>query len=78
MQTKKHSVIESIANVFIGYTVAVISQMVIFPIFEIHTSTSQNLEIAAWFTVVSVIRSYLLRRLFNKISIFYHKGQKQI
>lgn len=77
MQSKKHSAIEAIANVVIGYAVAVLSQMVIFPFFGIHTSSSQNLQIAGWFTGVSVIRSYLLRRTFNEISTFYHRSKNK-
>ena len=68
MQTKKYSAIESIVNVLIGYLVAVGSQMVIFPMFNIHIPTHQNFTMGLWFTLVSVIRSYILRRIFNKIN----------
>lgn len=75
MQTRVQSFIESIANIVIGYTVAVISQILIFPLVGVHVSVSENLYIAAWFTVISIIRSYLLRRFFNKVhSIQNHRG----
>jgi hypothetical protein len=67
MQSKKHSVIESMANVAIGYMVALLSQLVVFPMFDIHIPLSSNLAITAWFTVISLIRSYVVRRWFNKI-----------
>lgn len=67
MQSKRMSLIESITNVLIGYGVAVISQMAIFPLFGIRTSIKDNLLIGLWFTAVSLARSYILRRVFNAI-----------
>jgi hypothetical protein len=78
MQTKKHSAIEAAVNVFIGYVVAILSQMMIFPLFGIATSTSQNFQIAAWFTVVSILRSYCLRRIFNQIAVFYYRSKNEL
>ena len=67
-QTKIHSMLESVTNVLIGYGVATLSQFIIFPLYDIHIPLSQNLEMGIWFTVVSVVRSYILRRWFNKIA----------
>lgn len=66
MQSKKHSLIESIANVVIGYVVAIISQILIFPVFGIHIPLSSHIGIGLFFTVVSLVRSYVLRRVFTK------------
>ena len=65
MQSRKMSLIESITNVIIGYSISVLAQIIIFPIFDIHVSLSQNIKIGLSFTVISIIRSYFLRRLFN-------------
>ena len=65
MQTRTDSLFESITNVFIGYVVALISQLLIFPLFDIHISLSTNMQIGAWFTVISIARSYVVRRWFN-------------
>ena len=67
MQSKTQSLIESIANIAIGYGVAVLSQIIIFPWFGIFIGLEENLWIGLWFTVISLIRSYSLRRLFNWI-----------
>ncbi len=64
-QTRFHSALESGANVAVGYGVAVVSQIAIFPLFGIHVPLSSNLQIGLWFTVVSLVRSYVLRRWFN-------------
>lgn len=64
-QRKIYSFLESLANVLIGSGVALCSQLLIFPWFGIHLSIWANLEITAYFTIISVARSYLVRRLFN-------------
>jgi len=65
MQSKKQSFIEATVNVLVGYWVAVLSQAAIYPFFAIRTTAQENLVIAFWFTCVSLLRSYLLRRAFN-------------
>lgn len=67
IQTKIESFVESAVNIFIGYTVAVISQIFIFPLFDIHVGIKTNLWIGVWFTVVSLVRSYAVRRVFNEL-----------
>lgn len=64
-QTRLQSLIESLLNIAIGYGVALISQIAIFPMFGIHVSISTNLLIGGWFTGVSLVRSYIIRRWFN-------------
>lgn len=66
MQSKKHSFIESLTNVAIGYFVAVGSQIVIFPLFGIFIPFADNFIMGAWFTFISIIRSYAVRRWFTK------------
>lgn len=68
-QTKKQSFIESITNVAVGYGVALLSQIVIFPYFGIKVSLKQNMVIGCFFTVISILRSYVLRRIFNFITV---------
>lgn len=65
MQSRLSSFIESIINILIGYCVALLSQIMIFPLFDIYVSMTTNLWIGAWFTVISLIRSYVIRRWFN-------------
>lgn len=64
-QSKKHSLLESVVNVAIGYGIAILSQIAIFPLFGIHIPLRDNLLIGVIFTVVSIVRSYALRRAFN-------------
>lgn len=64
-QSRAMSIVESVANVAVGYGVAVCAQILVFPLFGIDASLGANLGIGAIFTVVSLCRSYALRRLFN-------------
>ena len=68
MQSKNLSFIESIINVLIGYWVSVFSQLLIFPLFDVHLRVEENLLIGFYFTLISIVRSYSIRRLFNKHS----------
>ena len=65
-QTRLGSLIESAANIVIGFGVALLSQIVVFPLVGIHgVPLTTNLEIGAYFTAISLLRSYVLRRWFN-------------
>jgi len=59
------SAIEAVANVVIGYSVAVVAQMIVFPWFGIVIDAPAQLAIGGVFTVVSIVRSYLIRRMFE-------------
>lgn len=58
-QLRAHSALEALANVAVG------AQVAVFPLFGIDVPLADNLAIGAVFTVVSLVRSYLLRRAFN-------------
>ena len=64
-QTRTQSFVESLTNVAIGYFVAVGSQIIIFPFFGINIPVWDNFLIGLWFTVISIARSYIIRRWFN-------------
>jgi hypothetical protein len=66
MQTKKYSFIESLTNTFTGLLVSFAIQLIIYPVLNIPVNISQNVIITLVFTFASIIRGYLVRRLFNK------------
>ena len=67
MQTKKFSLIESITNTLVGLIVSFLVQIIIYPLMSITVRFEQNIVITLIFTIVSILRSYILRRIFNKI-----------
>ncbi len=66
-QSRAASLVEAGANVLVGYLLALLAQQLIFPAFGIHTSLAQDSAIAGVYTIVSLARSYLLRRIFERI-----------
>ena len=66
-QSRLMSLAESVANVLVGYGVAVVTQILIFPVFGLHATLAQNLKMGAVFTVASIARSFALRRVFEAI-----------
>lgn len=64
-QTKIGSLVEALMNILIGFWVAILSQVLIFPMVGIDVPLSTNLEIGLWFTLISLVRSYVIRRWFN-------------
>jgi hypothetical protein len=64
-QSRLGSLVESLFNIVIGYCVAITSQLLIFPEFGIALPLQDNLAIGGWFTLISLLRSYILRRWFN-------------
>ena len=67
MQTRKQSAIEAVMNILIGYTVNMLANFAIFPLFGWEISLSDNLLLGAFYTVISLVRSYTLRRVYNKL-----------
>ena len=68
-QSRTMSLVEAVANVVVGYGVAVITQMLVFPLFGLQTTLAQNLKMGAVFSIVSIIRSFALRRVFEAIRV---------
>ncbi len=68
-QSRTMSLVEAIANVAIGYGVAVATQIMIFPVFGLNTTLAQNLKLGGLFTVVSIVRSFAIRRQFEAIRV---------
>ena len=66
-QSRLMSLVEAVANTAIGYLVAVATQFAVFPLFGLNVSLLGNLAIGAVFTGVSVVRGYVLRRLFEAL-----------
>ncbi|QYX58074.1 hypothetical protein K1T73_06800 [Roseovarius sp. SCSIO 43702] len=74
-QSRLMSLVESVANVIVGYGVAVLTQILIFPLFGLHTTLAQNLQMGGVFTLVSIARSFALRRVFEAVRV--HGGGKR-
>ena len=64
-QTRLGSLIEACINVLIGFAINFVANMLILPLIGFHITPGQNLFIGVLYTLVSVARSYVIRRWFN-------------
>jgi hypothetical protein len=68
-QSQLMSLIESVSNVAVGFGVAVAAQSFVFPLFGIGVPLGTNVGIAAIFTIISIARSFVLRRIFEAVRV---------
>jgi hypothetical protein len=69
-QTRAASLAESLANVLIGYGLSVATTAVVLPwLFAIYIPIGANLAIGVVFTVVSIARSFAIRRFFEALRV---------
>jgi hypothetical protein len=69
------SLAEAMTNVVAGYCIAVVTQVLAFPLLGHRVPLGDNLIVGAIFTVVSIIRSYTLRRCFETLRL---RGAKRV
>ena len=67
-QSRRLSLIETLAGVSIGFVVSVLASLVVYPAFGHSFTLGQNMAITVIFTALSIARGYLVRRLFNRIN----------
>jgi hypothetical protein len=65
-QTRLGSLIEVSINIFIGFWINFVANLVILPLFGFNVTISDNFLIGFLYTFVSVARSYIVRRWFEK------------
>lgn len=73
-QSRIGSVVETVINMVTGFFLSVAVQAVVFPLFGYDLQLHDNMAIVAIFTVVSMVRSYVLRRFFNWLTSRKPKG----
>lgn len=66
-QSRIMSLVKSAANVAIGFWIAVLTQMLVLPLFGLEATMRAQMSIGAIFTLVSLVRSYALRRVFEAL-----------
>jgi hypothetical protein len=76
MQSRLGSFVEAWMNILIGFGVAFTANALVMPAFGFNVKPMQNFYITCIFTVISLVRSYLLRRLFNKLRLFTYVAKE--
>jgi hypothetical protein len=65
-QSKKRSWAEAWINIFIGYSINFIANLIVFPMFGYNVSVRDNIVIGIIYTGISLVRQYVIRRCMNK------------
>lgn len=79
MQTRLSSLIEAAVSTAVGFALSVLAGHFLFPQYGVHITVSTNLSITAWFTLLSVVRGYVIRRWFNnRIHAMAHRLAERI
>lgn len=65
MQTRTGSAVEALANIVVGFSINWTANMLVLPLFGFAVTGAQAFGIGLIFTVISLVRSYVLRRWFN-------------
>jgi len=73
-QSKLGSLAESLTNIAIGITIGFVSNIIVLPAFGYMVTLSDGLFISFVFTAISLVRSYVIRRIYNKYN-FFGKGK---
>lgn len=66
MQSRWGSFIEAWINVLIGFSINFVANMLILPMYGFHITAAQNFSMGCIYTIISVARSYAIRRWFNR------------
>ena len=66
MQSRTRSLIETLINLFIGLSLSMTSYAILFPLLGLPYRVSDSVLISVWFTVLSIVRQYVIRRWFAK------------
>lgn len=64
-QSRLGSLIEVLFNIAIGFAINWVANMWILPLYGFHITGGQAFSMGLIFTVISVVRSYVVRRWFN-------------
>tara|TARA_R110000822_G_scaffold44462_9_gene119257 strand:+ start:1018 stop:1260 length:243 start_codon:yes stop_codon:yes gene_type:complete len=74
MQSKLSSFYEAMLNTIIGYVIAFIAQLIVYPAYGHSFTFGQNIQIGLIFMALSFARSYVIRRWFNAyVTKFAHR-----
>ena len=66
MQHNRASAVESFVGTAIGYIESIAATHTVLPAFGLSVTVADSVGISAIFTAISVVRSYLVRRIFVK------------
>jgi hypothetical protein len=76
-QSRLMSLVEATTNVVVGFALALATQVLLFPLLGLIVTMQDNMIIGSVFTVVSLLRGFLLRRLFESFTARFRQNSLQ-
>lgn len=64
-QSRRGSLYEAVINIVVGFSINYFANLLIFPLFGFDISAKANFLLGCIYTVISLVRSYVIRRYFN-------------
>jgi hypothetical protein len=64
-QTRFMSLMEALANNAIAFVISIIANQLVLPLFGLTVSLAQSIGITVAFTAISIVRGYVVRRIFE-------------
>lgn len=68
-QKPAHSLLETCLNTFSGFVISFVATMLVFPAFGVASTPAKNFGITVVYTAISIVRSYVWRRVFNWLHV---------
>lgn len=66
-QSRRMSFIESTSNIVVGFGIAMVANFTVLPLFGFNVTIKESFDIGLIMTVISIVRSYTLRRTFEAL-----------
>lgn len=68
-QSRRMSLVESVSNILVGFGISMACNLTVLPLFGLDVTMGDALGIGGIMTVVSIVRSYCMRRVYEAIRI---------
>lgn len=65
-QSRKDSWLEIATNTIVGFIISLGIQLVMYPMLDLEVTMGENISITLIFMSIGILRSYIIRRIFNK------------
>ena len=69
-QTRLGSIIEKLSETTIAFALSLLFAPLFFSLNGVETEINQNINVVSCFTLLAIVRGYIVRRVFNKLNLF--------
>ncbi|WP_211100070.1 DUF7220 family protein [Acuticoccus kandeliae] len=66
-QSRVMSLVEAVTNVAVGYGLAIVTQLLLFPLFGLPADLGTAAALSVAFSAISIVRGFVIRRIFERL-----------